>query len=116
MGTLSVTCAPLACACVKCSGQRDAGAGDLCAGIVRMRERRINGDCGAAESPDGRDDCILSIRTSVDGDGLAVAKTNRAGDRDNSCAHVGGDAHGGGAGRADRSNDGGLELSRPYQS
>ena len=61
----------------QCSSEGDAGAGDLCTGRVRMRERRGDGDCGAAESLTEDDNRGLRVRATVDGDGLAVAKANR---------------------------------------
>ncbi len=88
------TCAPAACA---------------------RRERRGDGDCGAAAGAasaagGGGDNRRLLVRATVNGDGLAGAEARPAGDRDNGRAHGGGGAHRGGAGRADRRDDGGLEV------
>ena len=72
----------------QCSGEGDAGAGDLCTGRVRKSERRGDGDCGVPPNlRDGRDNRRLRVCATVDGDGLAVAETSRVGDRDNRRAH-----------------------------
>ena len=66
------------------SGESDASAGDLCTGRVRKSERRGDGDCGAASAAgDGGDNRRLMIRAAaVNGDGLAGAKSYRAGDEE----------------------------------
>ena len=63
-------------------GEGDAGAGNWCAGNVRVTERRLDGNGGRAESPDGGDDGGLGVAATSNGDGLAAAKTDRAGHRD----------------------------------
>jgi len=74
----------------QCAGEGDAGAGSLCPGRVRQSERRDSAAGG------GDDNHRLTVRATVDGDGLAAC---RAGDRDN-----------GGARGANRRDDGGLEV------
>ena len=59
----------------------------------------------------GDDNRRLLVRATVNRDGLAGAKACRAGDRDNGRAHVDGGAHRGGACRANRRDDGGLEFA-----
>src|ERR1039457_4625236 len=103
----------------QCGGEGDAGAGDLCTGRVRRLERRSDGDCGTGAASAGAaasaaggsgDNRRLLVRATVNGDGLAGAKGCPAGDSDNGRANVGGGAHRGGACRANRRDDGGLEA------
>src|SRR5207248_4165776 len=77
---------------------------------VRVSERRGDCDCGSTEPSYGGNDCPFRVRAAVDRDGLAVAKTNCAGDRDYGGAQIGGDSHGGGACRTDLCDDNGLTV------
>ena len=91
-------------------GERDAGAGDLCASSVRKSERRRDSDCHAAKPCDGSDDRRLNVRAAIYGDGLTVAEPHRSGNRNNGGTHCGGGAHRGAAGRANRRDDAGFEV------
>jgi len=92
------------------SSQCDTAARNLCAGSVRMSERRDDCDRGGTKRSGGGNNCSLRVPASIDRDGLAVTKTNRAGDRDYGSAGVGGGADRGGAGRANRRDDTSLDV------
>src|SRR6185437_12517814 len=76
----------------QCSSEIDAAAGDLCADRVSMSQR--SGDCDrrGAEPSDGSNDCGFRVCATVDRDGLAVAKTDYAGNRYYGGAYIGGGA------------------------
>src|SRR4051812_18813710 len=68
----------------QCGGECDSAARDLSTGSVRVRERRDKIDGGAASAEaDGGNNRRLLIAAGVNGDGLAIAKSNRVGDGDN---------------------------------
>src|ERR1017187_970980 len=92
------------------SGQRNPGTGDLSACRVRMTERRGDGNGGGAEPSDGDDNRRFRIRATVNGDGLALAKAVRTGNRDNGRAHIGASAHRGCTRRANCRDDGALKV------
>ena len=97
----------------QCSGEGDAGAGDLCTGRVRRVSGAVNGDCGGCQilsdgerQPPSPAFAPLSMVMV-----WPALKPNRAGDRDNGCAHTRWQLPTrGGACRANRRDDGGLEV------
>lgn len=94
----------------QCSGEGDAGAGDLRTGLVRIFERSGDGDCGGASKGGGGHNCRFRVRATVDGDVLASAEAYRAADRDDGSAHLDGGSRHGGACRANRRDDGSLDV------
>ena len=95
----------------QCCGEVDAGSGDFGASGVRMSERHLKGEGAAAESPDGRDDRRLGVRSCVNRDGLTRAEANRVGDRDDGRTRGGGGDGRGCTGRAHRGDNRGLAGS-----
>ena len=75
-----------------------------------MSEGRGDGDCSGAESSDGGDNCGFRVRTAVDRDCLAVAKTNCVKDRNIRRSYAGGGTQCCGARRANRRDDGVLDV------